>query len=74
MCLMNIDHQHDDLAIKLGSQDRLICFEPVSVDCCNVITCFDCIFVNTIVEVNLTAFTGSLWSRDSLRRSGVRFS
>ena len=28
----------------LWSQDRLIRFEPVSVDCHNEITCFDCIF------------------------------
>ena len=32
------------------SQDRVVCFEPVSVDCRNEITCFGCVLVNKIVE------------------------
>ena len=40
----------------LGSQDHLICFKSVLVDCCNGITCFDCIFVNAIVENEFDGF------------------
>ena len=57
----------------LGLRYHLVRFEPILVDCCNEITCFSCVFVNTIVEMNLTASVCFLWSRDRLRRSGSRF-
>ena len=76
--LSNI-HQMPERLISMcghyfGSQYCLVRFEPVSVDCCNEITCFGCVFVNSIVEVNLTSFVGSLRLQDCLRRYGVRFS
>ena len=40
----------------LGSQDCLILFEPISVDCRNEITRFGCVFVNTIVENEFDGF------------------
>ena len=63
MCLMNIDCQHYDLegnlspsTVTLGSQDCLIRFKPVPVNCCNEITCFGCVFVNTMVENEFDGF------------------
>ena len=38
----------------------MVCFEPVSVGCCNAIACFSCVFINSIVEINLKALAGSL--------------
>ena len=55
-------------------RDRLVCFEHISVDCHNEITCFNCVFFNTIVEMNLTALADSLQLRDRLCHGGFRFS
>ena len=43
----NFDRYH-------GLRDRLVHFGPVLVDCRNKITYPGCVFVNTIVEMNLT--------------------
>ena len=81
MCLMNIYRQHNDLernittsTVTLGRNIVWFVSRPFRLICRNKITCFGCIFVNTIVEMNLTALAGSLWSRYHLSRSGVRFS
>ena len=62
--------EHHNFDSYLGFQDHLVSFDPVLVDCRNEIMCFGCVFVNTVVETNLTALAGYLWWRYCLRRSG----
>ena len=78
MCLLNTDRQHDDVennltipTITLGQDIIWFVFVPISVDFRNEITCFGCVSVNTIVEMNLTALESSFRLRDCLNRSGA---
>ena len=66
--------ESQDFDSYLGSQNDLIRFEPVLVDCRTSITCLCCVFVNKIVEINMLSLEGSLQLRYCLHCSGDQLS